>query len=73
VVLAPKEYEILKLLIENKGKLVSRESLLTKVWGYDFDGNDRAEDNHVKKLRKALGGASGQIKTVIKRSYRLEV
>lgn len=72
VILAPKEYNILKMLMENKGRLVSRESLLIKVWGYDFDGNDRVVDNHVKKLRKALGNASNQIKTVIKRGYRLE-
>lgn len=72
VILAPKEYAILKMLMENKGRLVSRESLLIKVWGYDFDGNDRVVDNHVKKLRKALGNASNQIKTVIKRGYKLE-
>ncbi len=70
--LAPKEFTILKLLMENRGRIVSRESLLIRVWGYDFEGNDRVVDNHVKKLRKALGEASNQIKTVIKRGYRLE-
>lgn len=72
VALAPMEYAILKILMENRGRLVSRESLLIRVWGYDFEGNDRVVDNHVKKLRKSLGGASGQIKTVIKKGYRLE-
>ena len=72
VALAPMEYAILKILMENRGRLVSRESLLIRIWGYDFEGNDRVVDNHVKKLRKSLGGASEQIKTVIKKGYRLE-
>jgi len=45
---------------------------VTRVWGYDFDGNDRVVDNHVKKLRKALGSSSTQIKTVFKKGYKLE-
>lgn len=73
IVLAPKEFAILKILMENRGRLVSRDSLLIRVWGYDFEGNDRVVDNHVKKLRKALGEASNHIKTVFKRGYRLEV
>lgn len=72
VSLAPIEFAILKILMENCGRLVSRESLLIRIWGYDFEGNDRVVDNHVKKLRKALGDASNQIKTVIKRGYKLE-
>ncbi|MDF2842045.1 MAG: DNA-binding response regulator [Herbinix sp.] len=70
--LAPKEFMILKILMENAGKIVSRESLLIRIWGYDFEGNDRVVDNHIKKLRKSLGGASKQIKTIIKRGYKLE-
>ncbi|MTI85582.1 MAG: response regulator transcription factor [Firmicutes bacterium] len=72
VILAPMEFVILKILMENHGRLVSRESLLIRVWGYDFEGNDRVVDNHVKKLRKALGDASIQIKTVFKRGYKME-
>lgn len=72
IALAPMEFAILKILMENRGKTVSRESLLIRIWGYDFDGNDRVVDNHVKKLRKSLGDASNQIKTVIKRGYKLE-
>ena len=72
VMLAPKEFAILKILMENRGRLVSRESLLNRVWGYDFEGNERVVDNHVKKLRKSLGDASEQIKTVFKRGYKLE-
>lgn len=72
VLLAPKEFAILKILMENCGRLVRRDSLLIRVWGYDFEGNDRVVDNHIKKLRKSLGDASNQIKTVIKRGYKLE-
>ncbi|AQS59882.1 response regulator transcription factor [Desulforamulus ferrireducens] len=73
VILAPIEFAVLKMLMENRGKVVSRDSLLIRIWGYDFAGNDRVVDNHVKKLRKALGSASTQIKTVFKRGYKLEV
>lgn len=72
VILAPIEFAVLKILMENRGKVVSRDSLLIRIWGYDFDGNDRVVDNHVKKLRKALDSASTQIKTVFKRGYKLE-
>lgn len=70
--LASKEYEILKLLIENKNSVVSREAILDKVWGYDNSGDIRLLDNHIKKLRKKLGSAGTMIKTVIRRGYRLE-
>ncbi|SHK13780.1 response regulator transcription factor [Desulforamulus aeronauticus] len=72
VLLAPIEFAILKILMENCGRIVSRDSLLSRIWGYDFAGNDRVVDNHIKKLRKSLGSASNQIKTVIKRGYKLE-
>jgi len=73
VILAPKEFAILKILMENSGNIVSRESLITRIWGYDFEGNDRVVDNHVRKLRKSLGAeAATQIKTVFKRGYKLE-
>ena len=70
--LTPKEYALLKHLMEHRGMAVSRESLLKYVWGYDFDGNDRVVDNHIKKLRKQLGTAGSQIKTVFGRGYKLE-
>lgn len=73
VILAPIEFAILRILMENNGKVVSRDSLIIRIWGCDFDGNDRVVDNHVKKLRKALGSASAQIKTVFKKGYKLEV
>ncbi|NLJ59276.1 MAG: response regulator transcription factor [Tissierellia bacterium] len=73
VILAPMEFAILKVLMENSGKVVSRDSLIIRIWGYDFEGNDRVVDNHIRKLRKALGKASSQIKTVFKKGYKLEV
>lgn len=72
VILAPKEFAILKMLMKNCSRVVSRESLLIRIWGYDFEGNERVVDNHVKKLRSALGDTSNQIKTVIKKGYKLE-
>lgn len=72
VELPPKEFMILKYLMERKNRVVEREVLLTRMWGYDFEGNERVVDNHVKKLRKALGSAGGQIKTVITKGYKLQ-
>lgn len=69
--LPPKEYAILKFLMEHKGWVVDRDTLLTKVWGYDYFGGDRVVDNHIKKLRKAIGPAGDQIKTVISKGYKL--
>lgn len=70
--LAPLEFAILKILMENTGCVMSRDSLLTRIWGYNFEGNDRVVDNHIRKLRRALGSASAQIKTVFKKGYKLE-
>lgn len=70
--LPPKEFAILKYLIEHQNRVVEREVLLTRIWGYDYEGNERVVDNHVKKLRKALGDAGKQVKTVITKGYKLE-
>ena len=71
VILPAKEYHLLKVLMEHEGEMVSRDFLLTRIWGYDFDGNERVVDNHIKKLRKALGEYGGQIHTVFGWGYRL--
>lgn len=71
--LPPIEYEMLRFFLENPGRIFSREQLLIRFWGYDFDGTERVVDNHIKKLRKALGVCGGVIKTVRKSGYRLEV
>ncbi len=69
--LAPKDYMILKILLESKGNVVSRDTLFTAVWGYDSDVDERALDTHIKNLRKALGKNSNLVKTVIKRGYKI--
>ena len=69
--LPPKEYEILYLLMKNKGNVCTREMILTRLWGYDYEGDERLLDNHVKKLRKLLGKGAGQVKTVFARGYKL--
>lgn len=70
--LAPKEFALLKYLIEHKGKIVTRDELLIRIWGYDYDGNDRIVDNHIKKLRKSLGDEGKRIKTIFTKGYRME-
>ena len=71
IVLAPKEYFLLKVLMENKGMVLGRERLLDLVWGIGFDGSDRVVDNHIKKLRKNLGKPGEAIKTVIGGGYKI--
>lgn len=71
--LPPKEYEMLVFFLDNPGRVYSREQLLIRFWGYDFDGTERVVDNHVKKLRKALGDCGCVIRTVRKSGYRMEV
>ena len=73
VLLTPKEYALLVCLMLNKGLILSREQLLFKCWGYDYEGEARAVDTHIKRLREKLGEYAGYIKTVIKAGYKLEV
>ena len=73
IALTHKEYELLSFLMANPGQMFSREQLLIRFWGYDFDGNERVVDNHIKKLRKAIGGCGCSIQTVRKSGYRMEV
>ena len=70
--LTPRGFDLLECLMRNRGRVMSREQLLDKVWGLDFEGDARAVDVQVKNLRAALGGAGGQIKTVLKAGYKLE-
>ncbi len=67
-----KEYELLKFFIQNKKTALSREKLLESVWGFDFAGESRTVDMHIKTLRQKLGEASGYIKTVRNVGYILE-
>lgn len=67
--LSNKTFRILVLLMENKNNVLSREQILIRVWGWDYDGDERAVDTHIKKLRKALGEKASHIRTVIGGGY----
>lgn len=70
--LTPKEYELLVYFIENKKVALSREQLLGKIWGYDFFGDDRTVDTHIKTLRSRLGDYRDLIKTIRGVGYKFE-
>ena len=72
VKLSPREYDLLFCLLRNRNQVLTRTQLLDKVWGIDFEGDDRTVDVRIRSLRAALGRAGGQIKTVFKTGYRLE-
>ena len=72
VSLTPKEYELLTYFIKNKGIALSREQLLNRVWDYDYYGDDRTVDTHIKMLRKNLGVYRDLIKTVREVGYKYE-
>ena len=67
-----KEWDLLSLFINNKGRVFSRDDLLNKVWGYDYFGDSRTVDTHIKRLRQKLGTASSYVKTVFKTGYKFE-
>ena len=70
----PKEFELLYYLANNKNKVFTREQLLCEVWGYDYPGDSRTVDVHIKRLREKLsGGESWQIETVWGVGYKFEV
>lgn len=69
--LPPKEFAILHFLMQHKEQAIDRDTLLNRIWGYDYFGSDRVVDNHIRLLRKALGNSGKQIKTVIGRGYKL--
>ena len=71
--LAPREYEMLLFFMENPNRVFSREQLLIRFWGYDFEGNERVVDNHIKMLRKAMERSKCSIRTFRKSGYCLEV
>ena len=69
--LTRKEFELLEYLLENKGLVMSRNQILCHVWGYDFDGETRTVDVHVRTLRQKLGEAGNLIETVRGVGYRI--
>lgn len=72
ITLTFKEFELLRCLMQNKGHVLTREVLMDKVWGFDYEGESRTVDMHVKTLRQKLGDAAGMVKTVRNVGYKLE-
>ena len=72
VELSPKEYDLLAYLVNNRNLALTREMLITNVWGYDFYGDDRTLDTHIKLLRKSLGPYAKFIVTLRGVGYRFE-
>ena len=70
IYLTPKEYELLKYFMENINIALSRENILNNIWGYDFYGDDRTIDTHIKTLRKHLGKYKNLLITVRGRGYK---
>lgn len=69
VAVSHKDFKILYYLMENKNIVLSRDLILTYVWGYDFEGDDRVVDTHIKRIRKLLGEKSCCIKTIVNAGY----
>ncbi len=67
-----KEYELLKLLLKNQGIVLTRDKIMDKVWGFDYEGESRTVDMHIKTLRQKLGDCGAYIKTVRNVGYKIE-
>ena len=72
IALTYKEHELLKYLIINKGNVLTRDQIMAKVWGMDYEGESRTVDMHIKTLRQKLGSAGESIKTVRNVGYLIE-
>ena len=70
--MSPREYDLFFFLVKNRGIALSREKLINEVWGYDFFGDDRTIDTHIKQLRKILGPYSKCISTLRGVGYRFD-
>ncbi|WP_242245958.1 response regulator transcription factor [Bacillus cereus group sp. BfR-BA-01523] len=66
------EFEILTYFMQNQGIVISREQLITKIWGYEFAGDDRTVNSHIRNLRHKLGGKATCIVTVVRTGYKFE-
>ncbi|GFI18533.1 transcriptional regulatory protein SrrA [Lachnospiraceae bacterium] len=73
ITLTYKEYELLYFFLSNPGQIFSREQLLNRIWGYDFEGTTRTVDTHIKTLRHKLGSEGRYIVTLIRSGYKFEV
>ncbi|MEG0944786.1 MAG: response regulator transcription factor, partial [Angelakisella sp.] len=72
VIMTPKEFDLLCYLLRNRGLVLSREQIIDRIWGMDYDGDDRTVDTHIKCLRAKLGDAGAIITTIRKVGYKLE-
>ena len=68
--LTRKEFALLQHLIENKGRVATRQQLLDNVWGYNYFGDTRTLDVHIRRLRQKLGDCGGSVETVVGVGYR---
>ncbi len=66
------EFEILSYLMKNKNIVVSREQLIVKIWGYEYAGDERTINTHIRNLRHKLGKSANHIKTVVRAGYKFE-
>lgn len=73
ITLTYKEYEMLYFFMSNPGQIFTREQLLNRIWGYDFEGTTRTVDTHIKTLRQKLGSEGRHIVTLIRSGYKFEV
>ena len=73
IILTPKEYDLMIFFIKNKNRVYSREDLIIKVWGYDFYGDTRTVDTHIKKLREKIELFKENLKTIWRVGYSLTV
>lgn len=73
IILTPKEYELMLFFIKNKNRVYSREDLILKVWGYDFYGDSRTVDTHIKKLREKIEFFKEKLKTIWRVGYSLTI
>ncbi len=71
VILTLKEFELLNLLLENRGRVMTRDQLLNSIWGYGFDGENRTIDVHIRTLRQKLGSCGQYIETVRGIGYKI--
>lgn len=69
IILQALDFELLYYFMKNPGRVLTREQILLKIWGYDYCGSDRSVDTHVKNLRKALGKHGKCIRTIVKTGY----
>ncbi len=72
IALNKKEWDLFAIFVKNKGIVLERETLLNKVWGYDYYGDERTLDTHIKRLRQKLGPAKKHIKTIHRVGYKFE-